>query len=366
MTKYCLRLGPGTKCAAYFILSILAIYVYLISVTMDSFDQNNILLRHSSAKKYSFVPFLKLNPVVNERTIYEVPRGNPKGIVFLAHACTHGAYDFWPPSEHCSHCTGLAEEVLISRTAINSGYIVIAVNSSDRSHGCWGQSSSDVEYVKSAIYSLREKYHLFNVPLFAIGASSGSSFVWNMACRGEVDGVILQVLPVDTNKYHSSVGFRTSSGIPIAFNPMKRDLHTYKGMYANFEQLLKFVDPALLKFQECSPIPITATYLLSRLPFLELYEAENLVKELKDFGHLNKSTGYLIIDPTSKNSNWRDVIKFAATQMSLQHPLVLEMGKSPFAKTLNRAWAYHEYCVTYIKEDLEWMYGQFLQKTSVY
>jgi hypothetical protein len=298
---------------------------------------------------------------VYERYIVEIPsptNGGLKGTVFIAHACTHGAYDFWPPSELCAHCTGLAEEVAIVRAVVSAGYIAVAVNSSNRVRRCWSQATTDTEFVSSTLFAIRQEHGALSLPLFAIGTSSGTSFAWAMACRREVDGVILQVLSVDTSKYKKSF-FSDGHEFPIVFNPMRRDKNTFNGMTKNFEDIQKVMSPRMVKFQECEPIPVTVSYLLGRLSFLDISHdvAEVIVNALNRTGHIDSHTGHLTIDPTSAASNWRDVIKTATLGATMKTPLIFDIGRSPLAKTLNRAWAFHEYCATYIEEDLRWMDG---------
>lgn len=50
----------------------------------------------------------------------------------------HAGSDFWPASEHCSHCLGLPEELAVRHTALRRGYAVVAVSSYDRKGSkCW-------------------------------------------------------------------------------------------------------------------------------------------------------------------------------------------------------------------------------------
>eukprot|EP01052_Picozoa_sp_SAG31_P016117 SAG31_NODE_1056_length_10132_cov_2.873816_4_plen_192_part_00 len=47
--------------------------------------------------------------------IWQLPSGSdaPVGLLLMAHGCSHGAYDFWPPTDDCPHCLGLPEEVAL-------------------------------------------------------------------------------------------------------------------------------------------------------------------------------------------------------------------------------------------------------------
>ena len=66
--------------------------------------------------------------------VYEMPtratnRTTPRGLVFLAHGCSHRATDFWPHSAACPSCIGLPEEVAIARAVVDADYAAIALSS---------------------------------------------------------------------------------------------------------------------------------------------------------------------------------------------------------------------------------------------
>ena len=297
---------------------------------------------------------------VYDRVIYEIP-STPfiTGTVFVAHACTHGAYDFWLRSAKCPHCVGLAEEVKIVQTALKAGYLVIAINSTNRVNRCWSGASEEAQFVAATISNIRQQHRILDLPLFALGTSSGASFVWGMACRGELDGVIVQVLSVPISQYQPAD--LPLPILPVVFNPMRRDEGTFLAMQKDKKNLQNIIPEKFVKLQECEPLQVTAVYLMDRLADLEYSVAQRIVDALTVSGHLDPQTGYLIIDPTSSKSNWREVIQSAFANIPMKKSLVLEVGKSPLAKTLNRAWAFHEYCATYLEMDLEWM--QSLQQS---
>ena len=75
-------------------------------------------------------------------TLWEVPAGGAtRGVLFVAHGCSHAGSDFWPPSPACEHCLGLPEELLVRRTALRRGYAVVAVTSFNREDKCWRNSA---------------------------------------------------------------------------------------------------------------------------------------------------------------------------------------------------------------------------------
>ena len=69
--------------------------------------------------------------------------------------------------------------------------------------------------------------------------------------------------------------------------------------------------------------------------------SEVLVSTLERAGHVDPSSGMLRVDPT--RSSWRSVLSPKNSTHWLDE-FALEPGKSPLAKALHRAWAFHEYC----------------------
>jgi hypothetical protein len=75
-------------------------------------------------------------------TLWEVPQ-KPKGVLFVAHGCSHQGSDFWQPSARCKHCLGLPEECLVREVALQRGYAVVAVTSFNRTSGCWHNTQAE-------------------------------------------------------------------------------------------------------------------------------------------------------------------------------------------------------------------------------
>ena len=55
----------------------------------------------------------------NTEYVVQKPPGLVKGLVFLAHGCSHASTDLWPKSENCKECIGLP----IERTIVARGLI---------------------------------------------------------------------------------------------------------------------------------------------------------------------------------------------------------------------------------------------------
>ena len=287
--------------------------------------------------------------------IYELPmRSTPvRGLLFIAHACTHMAEDFWVSSKACPGCIGLAEESLIVLNAINVGFIAVAMNSSDRSSGCWGPA--DRRRVSSRLHQIRHSLNATRYPVFALGASSGGSFVWGMAARGEFDGAIVQVMGIDT-----SVPIKIA--FPIILNAMRRDKHIFERMEENFVKLQQRFNKSIVQFQECFPLPVTADYILSRMPELGLSRTSAIIDALESSGNIDKVSKFLTRDPTAINNPWRDELLRRIPE-SHMHGIILTRGRSRLAKVLHRAWAFHEYCADGVAGNLLWMERTWLENS---
>ncbi len=279
--------------------------------------------------------------------IYELPHGpiSVRGLFFIAHACTHMADDFWVRSDACSTCTGLAEESLIVLKALSVGFVVIAMNSSDRVSGCWG--AADRPRVASKLRQIRGELNLTREPLFALGTSSGGSFVWGMASRGEVDGAIIQVMGID-----ASAPIKVP--LPLILNGMKRDKGTFERMRENFSVLQQRLSKSLVQFQECFPISLTVEYFHSRMPELGINRTIAIIDALVSSGDLDEESKLLTRDPTRVGNPWRDEL-LQRVPVSYMDGISLERGRSRLAKVLHRAWAFHEYCADEVDSNLLWM-----------
>lgn len=76
-------------------------------------------------------------------TLWQVPDGGARGVLFVAHGCSHSGSDFWPKSGRCMHCLGLPEEVRVREAALRRGYAVVAVSSHNRETQCWHNTGAD-------------------------------------------------------------------------------------------------------------------------------------------------------------------------------------------------------------------------------
>ena len=170
-------------------LTILISYCSASSSSSSSSSRQNfsvIDLHHNKYQLLNDVEFLYQFPVKNPFTNdYHQPRG----LLFLAHGCSHSATDWFPRSMNCTKCLGLPVEQTIVKEALNQKLIVLVITSVNRFNKCW--SYSDVNRVAMVIN------HMYNtvipstiygtistlsLPLYLLGASSGGTSCYYYYC----------------------------------------------------------------------------------------------------------------------------------------------------------------------------------------
>ena len=124
----------------------------------------------------------------------ELEATKPKGALLALHGCHHSAKDFFANNTKCTECRGLAQEMVITRTALNKGYVVIAISSFGT---CWSKDI-DAPRVKAVLDVFFNDTALSHLPLYAFGASSGGSFVGmlpQLELKQKLSGLIIQIAP---------------------------------------------------------------------------------------------------------------------------------------------------------------------------
>lgn len=118
----------------------------------------------------------------NIEFVYQLPLQKPNGIVFFAHGCSHHARDWWPKGETCQNCVGLPIEMSITHGTLSRGYVALAITAANQEHHCWTEEDlGRVNTVFKHLYSNILNDTSYSLPLFAIGGSSGGSFVGLLA-----------------------------------------------------------------------------------------------------------------------------------------------------------------------------------------
>ncbi|KAK9845121.1 hypothetical protein WJX74_010780 [Apatococcus lobatus] len=111
----------------------------------------------------------------------------PAGVLLLFHGCQHSAIDWWPAQPSCPSCIGLPEEVRITKAAAAHNLVAVALSSRDRlAHRCWDatwpvEQCTEIQQVGKVIKQLLERESWNQLPLYALGVSSGGAMALLLA-----------------------------------------------------------------------------------------------------------------------------------------------------------------------------------------
>jgi hypothetical protein len=271
------------------------------------------------------------------------------GILFLAHGCNHNAQDFWEKSEGCPSCIGLPEETKMVNFALENNYFVVAVSSLER---CWDIPQDSLR-VLEVIRVIRKTHKLSDVPLFAIGVSSGGAFVARLPLFApQVAAVAIQIMAARP----ASLLLEMPLYPPSIWICMEKDLHTLaavrhattvlrsRGRYAEM-----VVAPAL---------PITPHFFSDRIPNFPRPHIDastatvlsaKIHSRLRSAGMLDRD-GLLLEDP--RQTAWRDALRDLLETGQLLRD-TLEADKSPISEELNVAFAGHEITADFMRETMQ-------------
>jgi len=118
-----------------------------------------------------------------------------RGLMLLFHGCSHRGKDWFV----------LPEERAVVRAHLRAGYSVLAFSSQDAQSGCWVGSwpadrknpggNKDIDSVLGALALWLKRHGKEHVPLLAMGASSGGSFVTILARAMHLHAAVVIVSP---------------------------------------------------------------------------------------------------------------------------------------------------------------------------
>jgi len=280
-------------------------------------------------------------------TLWQRPTTEPKGIFFIAHGCQHQATDVFDEVaedgwkfESCAtsnygRCLGLPEEGILRRYALNRGYVVMAVSGGSGMRSCW-YGQRDVAKVGAAVRHIRNVEKLSeDLPLLALGASSGGAFVGLLPGAdasvglGKLQCIVPEIMDVDSS---------INDGVPTLFVHMPRDERTASFVAESIADLTSRGVP--VKELRVEPRAITPAFLQSCLAEAD---AAKLVTALQDHSVVD-SKGFLLSD--ARGREW-----VPAALETLPNSLdSFKPDASCLAELLNVAWAKHEFSAQYAEE----------------
>ncbi|RDX60582.1 hypothetical protein CR513_61261, partial [Mucuna pruriens] len=292
----------------------------------DSDGENPIIAYEPPKQKWnSFDLLVHLDPTREFRNgtdlIWQVPE-SPQGVLFLAHGCNGRAINFWDKSPQCPDCIGLPEERLLVLHALAQGFAVITISSAQR---CW-TFGEEVLVVKDIIEWWIDRRKLGNLPLVALGASSGGYFVSVLATSVKFSSIVLMIAEGMFEEMDVKGDYP-----PTLFVHMPKDLRRQQKIDEYVEVLKdKGIDVDVV---ECMEFPLSANTLADRIPGLDQAVSSKLFEFFREKGFVDQN-GYMKKD--GRKIKWTKALEEKKTLL-LDNHLVPHIQEE-----LNLAFAYHE------------------------
>lgn len=319
--------------------------------------------RAISQSAASFVPFTSnyssslragvfIKALDGTEIVIQRPDSQSRGTILLLHGCSHSATDYFPSGQDCPHCLGLPEPSRIAQMSLWRGLNVVAVSSTNRDRKCWHTNpetgeGEDYDRVRTALHEANRRNAYFpNLPLYAVGGSSGGFFASSLPLHFPIAGVYsvistsISVLWVDKDKSKRSFP-------PHAFTHMgTRDRRTASRVKEAM-RILKTLEVATVDFN-VEPRPVTEQYLRDAVPLWNVSTISEVVAALRRTGYINGSY-FLVSDP--RKSRWREAVEHLKEKLGDS----LIADQSALSEELNRAWASHETTSDFFMEALDFL-----------
>lgn len=271
-----------------------------------------------------------------------------KGIMLLFHGCNHDAEDWFY----------LPEEKTFILNALEQNFHLIAISSAERiGPRCWNinflHTDEDLKWHPDLSQVLkvtellieREKWH--NLPVVAVGASSGGYFAsmlpfyWNQQATNPIKAIISIIAPT-----HPISISRIKSGSPfpaIGFIEMSKDMYTEETIF-NDAKLLhsQKIEHEIWKV---APVPLSLTFFYEKLN-ITLFQSAEMYNTLHKDKYLT-SQDYLVADP--RRSGW----KASLTRQTNLKDLV-ETRYFEIEELMNVAWGSHEMTSAFCEDAIGW------------
>jgi hypothetical protein len=253
--------------------------------------------------------------------IWQIP-DTPKAVIFLVHGCNGRAVNFWDRSSTCSNCIGLPEERLLVLHALARKFAVLTISSVGR---CWTFGEERL-IVKDILKWWVEKNKLQQLPIVALGASSGGYFVSVLANELKFSSITLMIAEGVFEKMDISEDYP-----PTLFVHMPKDIYRQQKIHENLERLRnKGVDVAEI---ECMEFPLSPHILADRIPGIDQTFSAKLFELLQGKGFIDEN-GYMKND--GRATRWKAALRESKTYFPDQHLA------QHIQEELNLAFAYHE------------------------
>ncbi|KAK4769142.1 hypothetical protein SAY86_027292 [Trapa natans] len=273
----------------------------------------------------SFERLVQFNPTLEFRNgtdlIWQIPK-SPKAVLFIAHGCNCRATYFWDRSPTCLKCIGLPEERLLVLEALARNFAVLTISSAGR---CWTMAEERI-IVRDIIRWWTVRNKLENLPLVALGASSGGYFVSVLAQDLKFSSITLMIAEGMFDQMDLAADYP-----PTLFVHMPKDAYR-KHKIEQFLKVLKGkgIDAAEV---ECPEFPLSPSIFVDRVPGIDQSVSSKLFELFHKEGFIDKN-GYMKSD--GRKTNWKEVVA-KDKMISLDKQLFQHVQEE-----LNLAFAYHE------------------------
>ncbi|EYU29574.1 hypothetical protein ABFS82_13G042900 [Erythranthe guttata] len=338
------RSARNIRFPALFTLLIL-IMVALVLLFGKNDDRSRLMSDLENQKWNSFDSLVQLNPTVELRNgtdlIWQIP-DLPKAVLFLAHGCNGRALNFWDKSRNCPNCVGLPEERLIVLNALARNFAVIVVSSKGV---CWS-IGEERWIVKDTIqwWIAKHKKKLENLPVFALGASSGGYFVSVLAAEFRFTSIALMI----AEGVYSNLDIKNDYPSTLFVHMPKDENRNRKIQRYIVAMREKGIDVAEVK---CMEFPISPQFFSNRIPGVDI----NLSMTLFDFF---KEKGFV-----DKNGYMRDDGRAIPWKTALEERNIPNIGNillpdkslvNHIQEEMNLAFAYHEMTSLQSRQIFDW------------
>ncbi|KAB8083501.1 hypothetical protein EE612_005719 [Oryza sativa] len=280
-----------------------------------------------------------LSPTVGSigcaRAIWELPAAPARAVLFVAHGCHCRPENFWPPSPRCPGCVGLPEDVAITERALRRRFAVLALASARE---CWSMGK-EVSAAKRGIRSWATENGLADLPVAALGASSGGYFVSRLAAEMKLAAVVLMIAEGSFGPGGAPAGYP-----PAMFLHMPKDQRRAALVERNSKMLRSNgVEVNELRSLE---LPLTPTMLSDRIPGLNRGLSERIWRVFTEDGFVDER-GFMRKD--GRATPWKDAV--------VKRGFWEEVAgwADHIQEELNLAYGYHEMTSLHTDEMFDWI-----------
>ncbi|KAI5000387.1 hypothetical protein ZWY2020_004976 [Hordeum vulgare] len=328
-----LALRLTTPLASLVLLLCAAAGVFLYSKTSPASQIGSLSKESSTASPAPSSP--TVGHIEGARAIWELPAAPARGVLFVAHGCHCRPENFWPPSQHCPGCVGLPEDVAITARALRRRFAVLAVASAG---DCWSLGK-EVGAAKRAIQSWTAKNGLGDLPVVALGASSGGYFVSRLAAKMSLTAVVMMI----------SEGAFDLAGAPPGYPP-SMFLHMPKdrkraALVGRNVKMLRSNGVEVMELQSLE-LPLTPTLLSDRIAGLDHGLSERIWKVFSEEGFVDER-GYMRKD--GRATPWKDAVVKSGFWEEVSQ------WADHIQEELNLAYGYHEMTSLQTDEMFNWI-----------